>query len=275
VRLTVPPGTSLRSAAAGALCRTAEWWRRILAARGRDGADLAGRRLMVLAPHPDDETLGCGATIAQARAGGSRVTVVVATDGRHSGRSLLLSPEDLAAVRAAELHSACAALGVGGDHVHQLGYHDGTLRLDPDGLASRLAGLFVADRPDVVLMPCAQDQHVDHAALHLAARRAAVALPAVQLLSYPVWTWIRGPWFLDAPALHRPALLGWAIRQASIGRWVRVGTGGHLTAKRTALGAYASQTTNYTGEPTWSYLPPEYLSLFLRADELFLPVYPR
>ena len=50
--------------------------------KGRDLTEAFARRsTLVLAPHPDDETLACGATILHKRARGTRVHIVIATDG--------------------------------------------------------------------------------------------------------------------------------------------------------------------------------------------------
>jgi LmbE family N-acetylglucosaminyl deacetylase len=54
-----------------------------------------------------------------------------------------------------------------------------------------------------------------------------------------------------------------------------VSTAGHLAAKRRAIAAHASQTTNLTGEPDWSWLRPAWCGLFLRDVEVFLPADPR
>jgi LmbE family N-acetylglucosaminyl deacetylase len=66
--------------------------------------------------------------------------------------------------------------------------------------------------------------------------------------------------------------LAWSARQLLVGGWIRVACGPHLAVKRRALAAYASQTTNLTGEASWSYLSPEFVSLFLQPTELFQPV---
>ena len=47
---------------------------------------------------------------------------------------------------------------------------------------------------------------------------------------------------------------------------------GHLERERAAVAAYASQISNYTGEPGWSFLPPAFVAAFLGSDEVFLPV---
>src|SRR5205814_255372 len=126
--------------------------------------------------------------------------------------------------------------------------------------------------PDVILLPCAQDDHPDHRAVHLAGMRAAQTVPAPPaVLAYPVWTWAQAPWFHTAGWRRRIPLLAWSLRQVAAARWVRVPAAEHLAAKRAALRAYASQTTNLTGEPSWSYLPPEFCALFLQPAEVFQP----
>ncbi len=255
------------------LDQTSDWWRRRLVAGGVDATGLlSGRDLLVLAPHPDDETLGAGAAVARARAAGNRVTVAVATDGRHSTASGPLSPQRLGEVRSAELHAACRTLGVPDDDVIQLGYEDGTLAARWPEIADRLTGLLDERSPDVVFVPCAKDDHPDHQAVHQALLAALSGLPRVPLiLAYPIWTWAQAPWFVSASGRRLP-LLAWAARQLVAGRWLWLPAAQFLPAKRAALAEYVSQTTNLTGEPTWSYLSAEFCSLFLRPVEVFLPV---
>lgn len=78
-------------------------WRRWVLSHGRDDTAAAGgRSTLVIAPHPDDETIGCGAAIARKRTAGTPVEVAVVTDGRHSHLSPLVSPTRLAELREAE-----------------------------------------------------------------------------------------------------------------------------------------------------------------------------
>jgi LmbE family N-acetylglucosaminyl deacetylase len=263
-----------RTLATGVLAGTSGWWRRALAARAREASALmSGRRLMVLAPHPDDETFGCGALIARARAAGDPVTIVVATDGRHSTRSAVVSPDELAQLRADELRKACRCLGVPRADLVTLGWEDGTLAGRAPQLATRLAELIAQRRPEVVLAPCPQDDHPDHRAVYQAALRATggQAGPCL-LLGYPIWTWAQAPWFLDTAWRGRLGGVRWAAGQLVRGGWIRVGCRPHLAAKRTAVAAYASQTTNLTGEASWRHLSPEFVSLFLQPAELFRPI---
>lgn len=273
---------TVRAVGRPAIAHTSRWWRRTLLNKAVDATGLVnGRRLMVLAPHPDDETLGCGAVIARARAAGAHVVVVVVTDGRHSSPSTIVEPQLLARMRTAELYLACRILGVSDENVIQLDHEDGTLSGCIPQLADELAMLLAEQRPETVFVTCAEDTHSDHQALHqalrLALRRSAVpagvgrsSLPAV--LAYPVWAWMSGPWFLEADRERWLRLLAWAMRQLCATGWVAVRCGEHLQVKMAAIEAYVSQTTNLIGEPSWSYLPAESVSLFHQPSEIFLRV---
>jgi glycosyltransferase involved in cell wall biosynthesis/LmbE family N-acetylglucosaminyl deacetylase len=266
-----------RTVGDGLVAWTSRRWRRALVERASDGtALLRNRRTMVLSPHPDDETFGCGATIARARAGGDPVTVVVATDGRHSTSSRVIAPADLGDLRAAELRAACRTLGVPDGDLLRLGFEDGTLAAELPALTARLAEVLADRRPDLVLVPCAQDIHPDHRALHRALRTAVGTSPGPPtVLEYPVWTWMHAPWFLPAGVRGARPLLAWSLRQLRGGRWIRVDAGPYLAVKRAALDAYASQLTNLTGEPTWSFLSAEFRELFTQPTELFRASEPR
>ena len=94
----------------------------ILAAAERlplcDLADLQGRGLVVIAPHPDDESLGCGGLIAGWRARGNDARVVVLSDGTGSHpNSRAYPPERLRLLREHETLAACHVLGLSPRHV--------------------------------------------------------------------------------------------------------------------------------------------------------------
>lgn len=182
------------------------------------------RRCLVAAPHPDDEVLGCGATIARKRAAGTEVRVLFATDGRHA-RSDGLPPEELARVREREARDAARRLGVPSDALVFLGWEDGTLARREDELRVRLAVELARFAPDEIYAPCRYDAHPDHEALGRAAAAAAGAR-STPLLEYPVWFWTT-PWW------RRWARGGFSVKS--------VRTDGHLELKRDALAAHRSQ----------------------------------
>jgi LmbE family N-acetylglucosaminyl deacetylase len=254
-------------------------WRAAVVGAARDctyEATRPGRSCLVVAPHPDDETLGCGATIARTVAAGGRVEVVIAADGRYSHKtSTTVTPEQMRALRRDEAHAACAALGVDARHVMQLGHEDTRLDRSWPELVDALRAAIARSDPDDVYVVSRLDPHPDHrtlnAALHHVLRTDARPRTVWE---YPVWSWIDGPWFElsqrppTSRALH---LLGDpAAASLRAPRPRKVATGGFVAAKRAALAAYRSQMTNLTGEPDWPVMDDDLLGLFLGGYEVYL-----
>jgi LmbE family N-acetylglucosaminyl deacetylase len=120
---------------------------------------LWGERLLVLAPHPDDEVIGCGGVVAHHLDGGASVRIVVATDGGQAG---------VAATREEETRQALALLST----VHSaqfpvqfLGFPDRELASHRDELSQRLAAILREYRPDLILVASPIEFHPDHLAL--------------------------------------------------------------------------------------------------------------
>lgn len=148
------------------------------------GAD----RVVVLAAHPDDETLGAGGLLATAHARGLEVAVVVATHGEASHpRSPTHAPARLAARRAQESHDAVAALAPGCLPV-LLGLPDGAVADHEAAVTSTVVDLVGDGRRTLVVAPWRRDGHPDHEAVGRAAAAAAVRCGA-DLVEYAVWFW--------------------------------------------------------------------------------------
>jgi LmbE family N-acetylglucosaminyl deacetylase len=151
--------------------------------------DLAGcGGLVVVAPHPDDETLGLGAMTAQLVASGVDVRVVSVSDGGAAYPGATLSERArLETTRRHELHRATGVLGV--PPPMSLGLPDGQLADHEDRLAELLVEILEGSAPGTW---CAAtwrgDGHPDHEAVGRAAATAC-ARSGVALLEYPVWMW--------------------------------------------------------------------------------------
>ena len=253
-----------------------EAWRRALLASARDDTLTSARRsCVVVAPHPDDETFGCGATIAAKRAHGTPVKVVIVADGRHAqSGSELISAEQLAGIRAKEVVEACAALGVDPEDVIQLGHEDTRVAEVEDEVSEELFGILDETRPDEVLVVSGLDHHPDHRAVNRATHDALSRLGyRPRVAEFPVWSWIDGPWLdqRSRPPLSRAAnLLTAPARTLLEGRATTVSTAGYLDRKRAALAAHASQTTAYTDEPGWAVMEGEMFDPFVTEREVFL-----
>ena len=155
--------TSCRRHLVGAAAAVAEGvWTLGCALLGRGGRTarrwqpLGGGRVLVLAPHPDDETLGCGGTLVKHRRAGDQVRVVQVTDGRAS-RAGGLGPQQMAARRQTEARQALATLGL---DLVWLGLPEGEWR--DDDLLTPLAELLAETRPAVVYAPSPIDYHPEH-----------------------------------------------------------------------------------------------------------------
>jgi LmbE family N-acetylglucosaminyl deacetylase len=143
--------------------------------------------VLVVAPHPDDESIGCGGTICLHRLRGEPVRVVFLTSGERGIEGL--SAESACKLREDEAVEALAVLGVEGMDF---------LRLPDLGVsgvievgARRLAAILQEHRPGVIYLPHPEEAHPDHeAALPLV--RAGLALrgdgQGPELRGYEVWT---------------------------------------------------------------------------------------
>ena len=115
--------------------------------------DLRGERLLVLAPHPDDEVIGCGGLVALHLREGRAVHVVVATDGAQAGDG---------SQREAESRAALALLGDA--TIEFLRFPDRDLENAVE-LGGRLAAILRERKPDLIAVPSPLEIHPDHAAL--------------------------------------------------------------------------------------------------------------
>jgi LmbE family N-acetylglucosaminyl deacetylase len=134
---------------------------------------------LVIVPHDDDLVLGLGLLVAAAVRSGLEIHVAVATDGSLG----YVRPEErhaLIETRARELRAACAVLGVSAQHLHALGFPDGSLvahqgcraENQPDTFAQRLVTLLRSVRPSSVFVCTPDDVHPDH---RVAAQESEIA----------------------------------------------------------------------------------------------------
>ncbi len=247
-----------------------------LEAKGADATNAVARRSsLVLAPHPDDETLGCGGTIALKRAQGVEVDVVIAADGSRSHRSRTRSPGELAQVRRREALDACAQLGVPQDRVHFLDLEDQTLRTRVPELVERLEAIVRSAKPKEILAPCGLDWNPDHQALAAAAQRlVAQGVHRGAALAYPVWFWRLRSWLWPYRIGLRaaPQLLRGPVRAALTLRPLLVRIGSVRERKAQALAQHRTQVANPFSEPGWATLEPLFLRHFFRRFEMFFPL---
>ena len=220
-----------------------------------------GGGLVVVAPHPDDESLGCGGLIAEACGRGIDVQVVVVSDGTgsHPG-SKLYPPARLRDLREAETCAAMAALGLPAAAIRFLRLPDRFVPTEgPQADTARDAIVAAAAETSAgaVCVTWHHDPHCDHAATATLVAGIGPRLGAARVLAYPVWGWSVPP---DTDVGQAP-------------RGLRIDITRHLVAKAEAIAAHRSQTTNLIDDdPDGFRLAADMLAHFARPFEIFLEV---
>jgi LmbE family N-acetylglucosaminyl deacetylase len=124
-------------------------------------------RVLVIAPHPDDEVLGCGGTIARLADDGGEVHVAIVTRGHPPAFS-----EEMSAKVRAEAKAAHGCLGVW--QTHWLDHPAAQLSETPHSTLNRALQELIQDlRPDGLFIPFIGDVHMDHHLVFLSAMVAA------------------------------------------------------------------------------------------------------
>ncbi|ACS38905.1 MULTISPECIES: PIG-L deacetylase family protein [Methylorubrum] len=198
-----------------------------------------GGGLVVVAPHPDDESLGCGGLIAQAVREGRTVRVVVVSNGCGSHPNSKAYPHDrLRDLREAETVAAMAELGLSSEHVHFLRLPDGGVPsegADAEAAAERIADIAREAGASALFVTWRHDPHCDHTASAAIAGLAQARLPGIAAYAYPVWGWTLPPEREVGPAPEG----------------YRLAVEDERTAKRRAVEAHASQVSGLiTDDPS-------------------------
>jgi len=210
--------------------------------RGLPSISIDSCKIVVVAPHPDDETFGCGGLIAASIRRGAEVVVVTVTDGggSHPGRCGV--PE----LRRQEQIAAVAALGCEREP-WWLAYPDGGATAAEPEIAAAL--LELATGADLIVAPWPGDRHPDHGATGRSAIAVGTALDT-PVLTYPLWLWRWG-----------------APTDVARTRWTRMPLGPEaVRAKEAAMRCYPSQTTDLLGQ---TIVDAAMLDRFARPVEVF------
>ncbi|MCL6285285.1 PIG-L family deacetylase [Ruegeria sp. 2012CJ41-6] len=242
---------------------------------------VAGRSCLVLAPHPDDETLGCGGVVMHKLAAWSHVEVIVATDGAAShldDPTCTTSRDALVEMRERETRLACGELGLEPDHVSFLRFPDGALAQHARDLRDRLAEEIAARRPDEIYVCALVDGHRDHVALAQAVRHLAGEgrLGGAIHWEYPVWSFDFRSWRPPGRTNKAGYVLGVVqmLRTLRAAHVSSVSIKGLQARKRRALDQHRSQVGLLEEEPDWPGLPEAFLSFFFRDREVFFHIPP-
>jgi LmbE family N-acetylglucosaminyl deacetylase len=143
--------------------------------------------VLVISPHPDDESIGCGGAICKHVDEGDIVQVIFLTSGEKGGHGK--SEEETSKQREMEAQHAAEILKLSGIEFWK--QPDGKFEASFDNVA-RLVNKIEAFRPTIIYVPHGEEQHPDHRAAALLVRLAVNKLAAdfrkPLILMYEVWT---------------------------------------------------------------------------------------
>ncbi|MBF9237062.1 PIG-L family deacetylase [Hymenobacter sp. BT683] len=225
---------------------------------------------VVIAPHPDDEALGCGGLMALFHHAAMPVAAVLVSDGSMSHpASQLFSGPARRAVREAEFRHALSILGTDAQEPLLLGLPDGRVPASAEEpsfaeAATQLREFLEQYQAATVVVPWRRDPHPDHRATSQLVQAALAGMAtAPRLLEYVVWAWERA-----APA-DLPT-------DADKVTGFRLDIGAVVAQKQRAIAAHRSQVTPgvFTDDPGGFLLSAEMLAHFSSPYEVFFEALP-
>lgn len=221
--------------------------------RARGAAEFAPRGIVaILAPHPDDEALGCGGLVARLCAASRAPHVVVMTGGGgalrgHSGRS----EAEVVATRRSLSLKAAHELGLPRENLHFMDFVDGSVAHRPLDQMERLRTLLAVIKPETLLVPHWGEGWPDHLAVRSIGLELADCLNIGHVMEYCVWMWyynVRGLRWNKARSLQL--------------------TSSEREAKHRAVDAYV-RPVSPEGVPWSGVLPPAFLHAHRTSIELY------
>ncbi len=220
---------------------------------------LSWGKTLVVAPHPDDESLGCGGAIALLREFNAEVAVLVLSDGTLSHPNSKKYPSDkLRDLREREMCSALEILDVSAENVTFFRYLDRSIPNKTSAnwreAVEKCHDYLREIQPNTILVPWRRDPHPDHRAAYSLMKAAG---GSATIIEYPIWLWEIAE-SGDAPQPNEVAT--WRLDISSV-----------FEKKQQAIRAHQSQITDLIDDdPNGFRLTPEILRNFADGWEIYL-----
>lgn len=212
---------------------------------------ISRKKVVIVAPHQDDETLGCGGLIALKCKLGISVKVIFLTDGQLS-RPDTTKFQDIINVRQQEAIAALKILGVSVEDIYFINQIDGTLQQlcieENQALLNQLAQLLESLQAEEIYVPHRFDLHPDHeASFNLTIQAITLSDIKIDVFQYPVWMLWQNP--LNPQLNWRSLLNCYTVSIKTV-----------KEQKDEAINCYQSQISSMT---------PEFLSQFRSNHEIY------
>jgi len=221
--------------------------------------EIAYSPVLIVAPHPDDETLGCGGAIAMLRSLNCHVCVLVISNGTLSHPNSQKYPAPLLqALRESETLEAMTKLGVNSNYVTFWGLQDGSISTQYMSAVASCSAYLTEVAPQIIFLPWRYDPHPDHRATSKLIQTALRKLDlSPRIIEYPIWDW-------------DPQQRGNLTESEKVTSW-RLDIAAVVKLKEQAIACYRSQITNLIDDdPEGFRLTPEMLLNFTCPWEVYL-----
>jgi LmbE family N-acetylglucosaminyl deacetylase len=227
----------------------------------RDIRTIDRQRVLIVAPHPDDETLGCGGSISLLCRKGYDVNVLIISDGTGSHPNSQKYPAPiLQSIRSQETLTALAILGVDRSAITFLNLKDGAIptvtapKFHPAKVLCR--NYLQVTAPDTIFVPWRLDPHPDHRATWQLIQAAILSLGMMpQVIEYPIWDWD----LAQQTTADLRQITGWRLDIESV-----------LVQKTQAIQSYRSQLGQLIDDDPHGFcLSAEMLVNFTRPWEVY------
>lgn len=153
-------------------------------------------KILILAPHPDDEVFGCSGLIQQQLTEGKDVYIIFMTRGESSHKGCCnIEQNELISERAKLTDKALKLLNVSKDNIYRLSYKDGSLCYKL-AETEKLKDLVNSLKPDAIFVPHSGEGWNDH----IETQNIAMELikdKNIELYAYCVWFWYYNVWSVD------------------------------------------------------------------------------
>lgn len=220
-------------------------------------------RTLIMAPHPDDEALGCGGLILHLRSQNIPVWVVFVTSGDASHlNSKDYPPQILASLRENEAKKSCEILGVEPCNIFFLRQPDSLLSYIEYSTKTEIASVILKLLEQFAIaslfLPWRRDPHPDHRITYeIGIKAVGMAGHEIQLVEYPIWLW------------KKSEKEDWPIKEEV--EIFRLNIEEMLPLKKLAIFEHESQTSNLIkDDPEGFILTQDLLSPFLKTFEVYL-----
>lgn len=160
-------------------------------AGGRKAQFAPKGKVLIVAPHPDDEVIGCGGLIARFVAEGRAPHVIVMTGGEGSHGADGGDKTAIVKARRGLTRNALSILGLPESNLHELDFADGGISADSPQM-TRLKELIEAINPDTVLVPHWGEGWPDH--VNTAKIVKKLVAGSTEVWEYCVWMWYYNVW---------------------------------------------------------------------------------